>query len=105
MKKLIVIADWANDSLTCQELRSTVAGYLKDPDKANISFVASIPSTIHTAFLTHLPHKQNRNCYQEALDLHLGHFLVLLGVGILFVAQHNISWESMPSTVFPLSWL
>lgn len=51
MKKLIVIADYCDDSLTRQELRSALGGYLKSPGKAPISFVSSTPSTIHTAFL------------------------------------------------------
>lgn len=51
MKKLIVISDWANDTLSCQEFRSVVEGYLKDPFGVNINFVSSTPSTIHCAFL------------------------------------------------------
>lgn len=51
MKKLIVIADWAADSLTNQEVRSAVEGFAKDGTQARITFVASTPSTIHTAFL------------------------------------------------------
>lgn len=52
MKKLIVIADWAADSLTKQEVRSAVQGFAKDASQVNINFVASTPSTIHTSFLT-----------------------------------------------------
>jgi len=51
MKKLIVLADWASDSLTCQEIKISVEGFLKDSTNANISFVSSTPSTIHTSFL------------------------------------------------------
>lgn len=51
MKKLIVIADWGGDSLTCQEVRSAVSGFLKIDDGAVINFVHSTPSTIHTGFL------------------------------------------------------
>ena len=51
MKKLIIVADWASDSLTCQEVRSVVEGFLKDHDCGNITFIYSTPSTIHTAFL------------------------------------------------------
>ncbi len=51
MKKLIVIADWASDLLTCQEFRTTVEGFSHDSDHAKISFVSSTPSTIHTSFL------------------------------------------------------
>jgi hypothetical protein len=51
MKKLMVVADWAADSLTCQEVRSTVEGFLQDPISPLISFVSSTPSTIHAGFL------------------------------------------------------
>lgn len=51
MKKLIVIADWASDSLTCNEVKIAVEGYLKNSSTTNISFVSSTPSTIHTSFL------------------------------------------------------
>ena len=51
MKKLIVVADWAADSLTNQEVRTTIEGYVKNSLQANIAFVASTPSTIHTSFL------------------------------------------------------
>jgi len=51
MKKLIVIADWAGDSLTKQEFLSAANGFLKDSLNTHISFVSSTPSTIHTAFL------------------------------------------------------
>ncbi len=51
MKKLIVVADWASDTLTCQEFRSAVEGFLKDSGGVNINFVVSTPSTIHGGFL------------------------------------------------------
>ena len=51
MKKLITIADWVTDSLTCQEYRSTVESFAKNPDETKINFVSSSSSTIHTAFL------------------------------------------------------
>lgn len=51
MKKLITIADWAADSLTCQELKSAVEGFLKNAEGVNLSFVVSSPSTIHASFL------------------------------------------------------
>lgn len=51
MKKLIVVADWVTDSLTCQEIRSTLEGFLDNPSHPNFSFVSSSPSTIHTAYL------------------------------------------------------
>src|SRR3989344_8949465 len=51
MKKLIVVADVAADPLSCQEIRSSVEGYLKDHNGGVITFIPSTPSTIHTAFL------------------------------------------------------
>ncbi|MEK7185761.1 MAG: SAM hydroxide adenosyltransferase [Patescibacteria group bacterium] len=51
MKKLIVIADWAHDSLTCQEIISSVEGSLKKNSRPYITFVASTPSTVHTSYL------------------------------------------------------
>ena len=51
MKKLIVIADWAGDSLTRAEIKIAVEGFLKDSKGANLSFISSSPSTIHTSFL------------------------------------------------------
>lgn len=51
MKKLIILADWASDSLTCSEIKISVEGFLKDSQGVNISFVASTPATIHTSFL------------------------------------------------------
>lgn len=51
MKKLVVVSDWAADSLTCQEIRSSIEGYVDNPSHPHISFVSSTPSTIHTAYL------------------------------------------------------
>jgi hypothetical protein len=51
MKKLIVIGDVAGDSLSYQEIRSAIEGFLKSEETPNITGVASTPSTIHTAFL------------------------------------------------------
>lgn len=51
MKKLIVIGDLFEDSLTCQEIKSATEGFLKSPHDIDISFVTSTPSTIHTSFL------------------------------------------------------
>lgn len=51
MKKLIVIADWVEDSLRCQELRIIVEGYLNNPAHPSISFVGSSHSSIHAGFL------------------------------------------------------
>src|SRR5687767_655625 len=53
MKKLIVVSDWVDDSLTCQEVKIGVEGRLATDETPNITFVASYPSTIHTAFLIH----------------------------------------------------
>lgn len=46
-----MVADMAEDTLTNQEIRSTVEGFLKDPSNPNISFVATSSSTIHTGFV------------------------------------------------------
>lgn len=51
MKKLIVVADWAHDSLTNQEVQTAVEGFAKDYSKVRITFVASTPSTLHTSFI------------------------------------------------------
>ncbi|KXK10529.1 MAG: S-adenosyl-l-methionine hydroxide adenosyltransferase [Microgenomates bacterium OLB23] len=51
MKRLIVVGDYCHDTLVCQELRSAVTGFLKDPTNLQMSFVHSYPSTIHTSFL------------------------------------------------------
>ncbi len=51
MKNLIIIADYCSDSLTTQELRSALLGHLSKPLSSSLSFVNSIPNTIHTAFL------------------------------------------------------
>lgn len=51
MKKLIVVSDWAKDTLACQEFKSAVEGHLNSAGSPNIDFVESEPSTIHTAFL------------------------------------------------------
>jgi hypothetical protein len=51
MKNFITIADYCTDSLTTQELRSALLGHLSAPLTSSVSFVASTPSTIHTAFL------------------------------------------------------
>lgn len=51
MKKLIVLSDWAHDSLTCQEVRSAIEGFSKDATHARISFVGTTPSTIHTGYV------------------------------------------------------
>jgi len=51
MKKLIVVTDWGNDSLTCQEFRSATEGFSRNPNDAKINFVAATPSTINTGFI------------------------------------------------------
>jgi hypothetical protein len=51
MKKLIMVADWARDSLTCVEVGLAVEGFLKSEEKPAFYFIASTPSTIHTGFL------------------------------------------------------
>lgn len=51
MKKLIVISDLAEDSLSAQEIKSAVHGFLKDVETPNINFVESTFSSIHVAFL------------------------------------------------------
>jgi len=51
MKRLIVIGDYCDDSLVCQELQSAVTGFLKNSSGLQMTFVASYPSTVHTAFL------------------------------------------------------
>ncbi|GIW63307.1 MAG: hypothetical protein KatS3mg091_109 [Patescibacteria group bacterium] len=51
MKKLIVIADWAEDTLAQQEVKIAIDGFLDTNNLADISFVSSQPSTFHTAFL------------------------------------------------------
>jgi hypothetical protein len=51
VKNLVILADYSNDSLTTQELRSAFIGHLSQPFSSQLSFVYSTPSTIHTAFL------------------------------------------------------
>lgn len=51
MRKLIVVADWGFDSLTCQEVRSATEGFLPATAVSNITFVASTPSTLQTSFI------------------------------------------------------
>lgn len=51
MKKLIVVADWAQDPLASQVIRSTIEGFVTNPDAVQISFVPCSSSTLHTSFL------------------------------------------------------
>ena len=37
--------------MSCQEYRTTVEGFLKEPSYVPVTFVSSAPSTIHTSFL------------------------------------------------------
>src|SRR6185436_18673775 len=45
MKKLIVIADWASDTVACQEVRSMIDGFVRNPEFVNVSFVVAEDST------------------------------------------------------------
>lgn len=51
MKKLIVVADWANDSLYASEYKSAVAGYVDSQNTLDISLVNSTNSSISASFL------------------------------------------------------
>lgn len=51
MRKLIIIADWALDSLSCCEVKIAVLGFLTEDNIGHISFITSTSSTIHTSFL------------------------------------------------------
>lgn len=51
MRNLVIIADWASDSLSCAEVKTAVLGFLSENTIPDITFVASTPSTIHTSFL------------------------------------------------------
>ncbi len=50
MRKLIAITDYAEDDLARQEVKIAIEGYLTK-NSANIDFVHSKPSTVHTGFL------------------------------------------------------
>lgn len=52
MKKLIVVSDWVVDSLSRQEFKSVVEGFLREQNRVNLTSVYSSPSTIHAGFLT-----------------------------------------------------
>lgn len=51
MKKLIVVADWARDSLTNAEVGLAIKGFIRKEEKPEFYFITSTPSTIHTGFL------------------------------------------------------
>lgn len=53
MKNFIALADYCNDTLPIQELRSALYGHLSANPSGFVSFVYSTPTTIHTAFLLH----------------------------------------------------
>jgi hypothetical protein len=62
MKKLIVVADWAEDGLKAQEFRSAVEGFLRDLTiPPNISFVPIQKSTFDAAYtLSQIVETENR---------------------------------------------
>lgn len=67
MKKLVIVSDWADDSLTCAEVELTIEGYLKEETKPDILFVSSTPSTVHTAYLINqITHDEER--YSRPLE-------------------------------------
>jgi hypothetical protein len=51
MRKIVVVSDWAHDSLACQEFRSALYGYAKVAADLRLSFVLSQPSSVHAGFL------------------------------------------------------
>lgn len=51
MKKCIVVADWAMDTLYAQEFRSALGGYMSSANFPDISFVGTEASTVHTAYI------------------------------------------------------
>ncbi len=51
MKRAIVIADYCNDHLTAQELRSALLGHLNGDTSTSLSFIASSSHTIHAGYL------------------------------------------------------
>jgi len=53
MKRLIIVADWASDSLTNAEVKIAIDGFLKNSLGSNAVFVSSTPSTIHSSYLTY----------------------------------------------------
>lgn len=53
MKKLIVISDWSNDSISSQEFSSVVEGFVKNSSGIRINYVSTSSSTIEAGFLLH----------------------------------------------------
>ena len=51
MRRIVVISDWAHDSLACQEFRSALYGYAKVAADLKLSFVFSQQSSVHAGFL------------------------------------------------------
>lgn len=51
MKKLIVIADWCNDSLYTAEYKSAVSGFTDSQQTLDISYIAAAQSSINASFL------------------------------------------------------
>ncbi|MEI7653385.1 MAG: hypothetical protein WCJ70_03875 [bacterium] len=51
MRKIVVISDWAHDSLACQEFRTALYGYAKVAVDLKLSFVLSQQSAVHAGFL------------------------------------------------------
>ena len=51
MKRLIVVSDWAADSLACEEFRVATEGFLESDIIPDVSFVSAQPSTLHVGFL------------------------------------------------------
>ena len=51
MKKLLIVSDWVHDSLTCQEVKTAIEGFLENPSSPNIAFISATPGTINTAFI------------------------------------------------------
>ncbi len=51
MRKLIIISDWASDTLAVTEVKLAIEGFLDKKEIVNSDIVISQPSTIHTGFL------------------------------------------------------
>lgn len=107
MKKIIVIADWVLDTLSCQEFRSVVEGYAKNPDNLNISFVNSSFSSINTGFiayqiqLTEIQYGKpletlifiNTDFRKDILDNNLSQFLIAKLISGITVCGPNTGYS------------
>lgn len=51
MKKLVVVADWAQDAVYCREYKSAITGFTKEEASIDISFIPTSISPIHTGFI------------------------------------------------------